>query len=622
MKEPYRQGVANQSDPESCVGSGNTVGEAWTGARAGRVLSSEITRSGRPTLFSEAEGNTEAGDIRKSAAAPAESKTPGMSGNSMRENREAPEASVPDGGADRSGNVGWREPDMNATGESDRCVVPAKQPNKGERFSPAEVVEGRRRAKENTGEAAMCRTQGRESMENGLIRVREAAKQDKEVRFTALLHHVNEELLRASYYALKREAAAGVDGVTWKEYGEGLEGRIRDLQDRVHRGSYRAQPSRRVYIPKPDGRQRPLGIACLEDKIVQQAVRTVLEEIYEQDFLGFSYGFRPGRGAHDALDALTVGIERKKVNWVLDADIQGFFDTIDHEHLLKLIERRVGDPRIHRLLRKWLRAGVSEEGEWSETKVGVPQGAVASPLLANIYLHYVLDQWVVEWRKTRARGDVIVVRYADDVVFGFEHLWEAERFWKELEKRFAEYGLTLHPTKTRLIQFGRFAELNRRERGKGKPETFDFLGFTHRCGRTWKGNRFQVQRTTVKKRLRAKLQQVRDQIARQKHRSIAAVGQWLSRVVQGYYNYHGIPGNMRALRAFRDQVMWTWWRALRRRGQKRPIQWAVMSRLEQQYLPNARILHPYPAERFDAKHPRREPYAVMPLVRICAGGIA
>jgi RNA-directed DNA polymerase len=297
------------------------------------------------------------------------------------------------------------------------------------------------------------------------------------------------------------------------------------------------------------------------------------------------------------------------------------FDTIDHEHLLKIVERRVGDPRILRLLRKWLTAGVSEEGKWTETKVGTPQGAVISPLLANIYLHQVLDQWVAEWRKTRARGDVIVVRYADDVVFGFEHRWEAERFWKELEKRFAEYGLTLHPAKTRLIQFGRFAELNRRQQGKGKPETFDFLGFTHRCGRTRKGNRFQVQRTTVTKRLRAKLQQVREQITRQKHRSIAEVGRWLSRVVQGYFNYHAVPGNIRALRTFRDQVTWTWLRALRRRGQKRPITWAVMSRLEREYLPVARILQPYPAERFNARHPRQEPYAGIPHVRICAGGI-
>jgi group II intron reverse transcriptase/maturase len=349
-------------------------------------------------------------------------------------------------------------------------------------------------------------------------------------------------------------------------------------------------------------------------------VRTVLEQIYEQDFLGFSYGFRPGRGAHDALDALTVGIERKKVNWVLDADIQGFFDAIDHEHLLKLIEHRVGDPRIHRLLRKWLKAGVSEEGKWTESKVGTPQGAVASPLLANIYLHYVLDQWVVEWRKTQTCGDMIMVRYADDVVFGFEHRQEAERFWQELQRRFAEYGLTLHPTKTRLIQFGRFAELNRRERRKGKPETFDFLGFTHRCGRTWKANRFQVQRTTVKKRLRAKLQEVQDQISRKAHRSIAEVGRWLRRVVQGYFNYHAIPGNMRALRTFRDQVTWTWVRALRRRGQKRPITWAKMAEVEKRYLPLTRILHPYPAERFNAKHPRQEPYAGMPHVRICAGG--
>ena len=359
----------------------------------------------------------------------------------------------------------------------------------------------------------------------------------------------------------------------------------------------------------------------MEDKIVQQAVRTVLEQIYEEDFAGFSYGFRPGRGQHEALDALTVGIKRKKVNWVLDADIQGFFDAIEHEGLLQMVERRVADPRIVRLLRKWLKAGVSEDGEWSESKVGTPQGAVISPLLGNIYLHYVLDQWAAEWRRQKARGDMIMVRYADDVVFGFERREEAERFWKELQTRFAENGLTLHPTKTRLIEFGRFAELNRREHGKGKPETFDFLGFTHRCGRTWKGKRFQVQRTTVKKRLRAKLQQVRDRINIQKHRSIAEVGQWLGRVVQGYFNYHAIPGNMRALRIFRRQICWIWFRALRRRGQKRPIRSVQMLRLEQRYLPQTRISHPYPAERFNARHPRQEPYAGNPHVRICAGGV-
>lgn len=510
---------------------------------------------------------------------------------------------------------------MNAPGESDRGVVATKQPNQGAQHAPAEAAEPRPRAKENAGESDTRRTQGRESVCIGLARVREAAKQDKELRFTALLHHVDEALLRSSYLALKQEAAAGVDGVTWQEYGQGLEDRIRDLHDRVHRGSYRAQPSRRVYIPKPDGRQRPLGIASLEDKIVQQAVRTILEQIYEQDFHGFSYGFRPGWGAHDALDALTVAIERKKVNWVLDADIQGFFDTIDHEHLLRLIERRVADPRIHRLLRKWLRAGVSEDGQWSETKVGTPQGAVISPLLANIYLHYVLDQWAAEWRKAHAVGDVIVVRYADDVVFGFQHRKEAERFLEELKGRFGDYGLTLHPTKTRLIEFGRFAESNRKERGEGKPDTFDFLGFTHRCGRTWKGDRFQVQRTTVKERFRKKLKQVRDRLSNQKHRSIAEVGEWLTRVVRGYYNYHAVPGNMRALQAFRKQVCWAWRWALRRRGQRRRITWARMAKLAQRYLPVARILHPYPAERFAARHPRQEPYAVVPHVRICAGGI-
>src|SRR5271157_1363933 len=375
--------------------------------------------------------------IPRDAHHPARSRTPDMPGNSMRENREAPAAPAVREAGGRRENAMSDESFMHAAGESHDCVVPAKAPNK-DRQRLAEGPEGRRSIEENTGEGNPSRTQSREIGSRGLAGVREAAKRDKELRFTALLHHVTEGLLRDSFYALQRQAAPGVDRVTWQQYEQGLEARIKDLHGRVHRGAYRAQPSRRIYIPKPDGRQRPLGIAAVEDKVVQQAVVTVLNAIYEEDFVGFSYGFRPGRGAHDALDALTAGIVWKKVNWILDADVRGFFDHLEHGHLLQFIQRRVGDPRVLRLIQKWLKAGVSEDGEWSETKVGTPQGAVISPLLANIYLHYVLDQWVAEWRRESANGDVILVRYADDFVLGFQHRWEAERFLEQLQGRMAD----------------------------------------------------------------------------------------------------------------------------------------------------------------------------------------
>ena len=362
-------------------------------------------------------------------------------------------------------------------------------------------------------------TQSESGVSQGLQGVRQAAKERKQEKFTALLHHLSVDLLRESFFGLKRQAAPGVDGVTWKEYETGLEDRLIDLHSRVHRGAYRAQPSRRVYIPKADGRQRPLGIASLEDKVVQQAVATILNAVYEVDFKGFSYGFRPGRSPHQALDALNVGICRRRVNWILDADIRGFFDNMSHEWTEKFVQHRVADPRIHRLIHKWLKAGVSEEGEWSETKIGTPQGAVISPLLANVYLHYVFDQWVEAWRKRRAGGEMIVVRYADDLVVGFEHREDAERFLSDFRERLAKFGLDLHPDKTRLIEFGRNAVTNRRKRGEGKPETFDFLGFTHYCGS--KKGRFVVWRKTAGKRMRAKLQQIKQALQRRYARVIA-----------------------------------------------------------------------------------------------------
>jgi group II intron reverse transcriptase/maturase len=447
------------------------------------------------------------------------------------------------------------------------------------------------------------RTQDREIASRGLQGVREAARRDKGLRFTTLLHHVNEKLLVDSFYLLKKQAAPGVDRVTWSEYEEGVEGRIRDLHDRIHRGAYRAQPSRRVYIPKPDGRQRPLGIAAVEDKIVHQAVVEVLNQIYEEDFLGFSYGFRPGRSAHDALDSLTAGIMTKKVNWILDADIKGFFDNIDHEKLMELIELRIADRRIQRLIRKWLTAGVSNDGQWSETKVGTPQGAVISPLLANIYLHYVLDQWVTEWRKVDAKGDVIIVRYADDFVVGFQNRNEAESFLKQLRERMGEYGLELHTEKTRLIEFGRYAEGNRKRSGAGKPETFNFLGFTHICGTIWKSGKYTVKRKTVGKRMAAKLQDIAAKLRGRMNDTIEQTGDWLKQVVRGYYNYHAIPGNLERLYVFRRETARHWLFTLRRRSQRSRWTWERFDTLMNLYLPEPEIIHPYPLSRFHAKYP-------------------
>jgi RNA-directed DNA polymerase len=520
----------------------------------------------------------------------------------MRENRETPLLSGSKQ-PDRLEKAMSNKTSVNGDGESDERVVPTKCANEGE-VGPEECTEGSRSTKGNAEEDHTLRTQSREGVSQGLGGVRQAARRDKKQKFTALLHHVTKDLLRRSYYELKRQAAPGVDGVTWQQYGEGLEERLTDLHERIHRGSYRAQPSRRTYIPKADGRQRPLGIAALEDKVTQQAVVTVLNEIYEEDFLGFSYGFRPGRSQHDALDALTVGLKRKKVNWVLDLDVRGFFDNVSHEWLEKFIEHRIADRRILRLIQKWLRAGVSEEGEWKETKVGTPQGAVVSPLLANIYLHYVFDLWVDQWRRKKAEGDMIVVRYADDAVLGFERRREAEAFLGDLGERMRKFGLELHPEKTRLIEFGRYAGSNRERRGEGKPETFDFLGFTHISGKSRKGDWFVVKRQTVKKRLRNKLRAIRQELRKRWHEPIAETGNWLGTVVRGYFNYHAVPGNFQALRAFRREIARAWLEALRRRSQRSKIRWDQFGPLIDRFLPLPRILHPYPEERFDAKHPR------------------
>src|SRR6516162_4060657 len=494
--------------------------------------------------------------------------------------------------------------DMNAAGESDGRVVPAKCPNKGGSLSPAEGMEGRRPTKENTGQLAASQMQSWGNALAGLHRVREAAKRDKRLRFTALLHHVSVALLVNSFYALKRQAAPGVDGLTWQEYETGLDKRLEDLHSRVHRGAYRALPSKRAYIPKTDGRQRPLGIAALEDKIVQHAVGTVLGQIYEEDFSGFSYGFRPGRSTHDALDALWVGVMRKKVSWVLDADIRDCYGSFSHEWMVKFLQHRIGDRRILRLIKKWLRAGVLEDGKWSETEKGTPQGSVISPLLCNVYLHYVFDLWVQHWRTHRATGEVIVVRYADDSVLGFQYRAEAERFLQEWRERLQKFGLELHPDKTRLIEFGRFAAANRKRRGEGKPETFNFPGFTHICGEAWKNGKFLVLRKTIRKRLLTKLKELKMELRRRRHQPVADLGKWLRSVVQGFFNYHAVPGNLESLKCFRLEVSKRWMRALRRRSQKHRMNWERLASLMDRWLPVPKLLHPYPTLRFDAKHPR------------------
>jgi RNA-directed DNA polymerase len=494
---------------------------------------------------------------------------------------------------------------MHERGKSDNLVVPAKPPNDA---APAakEAVEGRGLAEGNADSPTHPGRSAGQSVLSGVDRVREVARRDKDARFTALLHHVDLSRLWAAYVAINPKAAPGVDQVTWDAYGQDLRANLEDLLRRVHSGGYRASPSRRVYIPKPDGRQRPLGIATLEDKILQRAVVEVLNAVYEEDFAGFSYGFRPGRSPHDALAALAVGITERKVNWILDADVSDFFSRLDHAWLEKFLEHRIADRRVLRLIRKWLAAGVVEDGDWSGTLEGSPQGASVSPLLANVYLHYVFDRWVRQWRKRRARGDMIVVRFADDFVVGFQHLGDARQFLTDLRERFAKFNLELHPDKTRLIEFGRFAEADRRERGLGRPETFDFLGFTHLCGKTRDG-RFWLRRVTIKKRLRAKLKQVKAEIRRRRHLPIPEQGRWLASVVRGHLAYYAVPGNIDAVSAFRDQVRWHWREALRRRSQRHRMTWQRYGRIAERWLPSARIMHPHPSVRFAAMTQGRSP---------------
>jgi RNA-directed DNA polymerase len=492
---------------------------------------------------------------------------------------------------------------MNGRRKSDRPVVVTKPANKAgvtvnDAETPtAEQVERRGLAKGKTPRQNTNRALDRATVQRALGRIRQAAVKDRKVRFTSLMHHIyNLSTLREAYYGLKRDAAPGVDGETWRQHGENLESNLEELSGRLRRGAYRAKPVRRVFITKEDGRQRPLGVTTLEDKLVQRATVTVLNGIYESDFLGFSYGYRPGKNQHNALDALTLGLE-KKVDWVLDGDLSSFFDSLDHEWLIKFIEHRVADQRVVRLIRKWLNAGVLAAGQWTCSEEGTPQGGSASPLLANIYLHYVFDLWVQHWRKTKAKGDVIVVRWADDFVVGFQHQSDATRFHQELAERFAKFQLKLHPEKTRVIEFGRYAAERRKQRGQGKPETFNFLGFTHICGKKRSNGMFTVLRRTMSKRKRAKLKAVKTELRQRLHEPVAEVGKWLRSVVEGHYRYYGVPSNLPSLASFRFHVGRYWYRTLRRRSQKTNITWERMYRLFDRWLPWPTLHHPYPLRR-------------------------
>jgi len=495
---------------------------------------------------------------------------------------------------------------MHEPGKSDSRVVPKKVSNKAWRRA-AEGLEGRRLAERNSPQATTLRTQGRVRVQAALERVRQAAQAKKGVRLTALLHHIYAiETLRAAFYELERDAAPGVDGQTWEEYGQDLEAKLADLSDRVKRGTYRPRPVRRVFIPKRDGKQRPIGVMALEDKIVQRATVSVLNAVYEPEFAGFSYGARPGRNAHQALVALDQAIEKRQVNWVLDADLRDFFGSLEHAWLTRFIEHRIGDKRVVRLIQRWMAAGVLEDGAWTRSETGTPQGGNISPLAANLYLHYVFDLWIQRWRRTAARGEMVVVRYLDDFIIGFQYREDAERCLIALRERLGQFGLTLHAEKTRLLEFGRFAADNRQRRGDKPPETFQFLGFVHACGRTRAG-RFAVRRHTVGQRMRAKLKEVSEELRSRWHAPLPEVGRWLGAVVRGHCQYFGIAGNSHAIKRFRDEVCRLWRRALSRRSQRGEVSWERMHRLIRRWIPPAHIVHPYPSVQFAVMTQGRSP---------------
>jgi len=486
--------------------------------------------------------------------------------------------------------------------KSHSAIVAVKPTNKAG-LPVAEPAEPRAGTKRNAEEQSTHRTLSRARVSQALDRVRQAARLGKKEKLTALFHHLSIDLFREAFIALKRDAAPGVDGLTWRTYEADLEGNLTDLHSRVQRGAYRALPSRRAYIPKADGKQRPLAVAALEDKIVQKATVAVLNCVYEEEFLGFSYGFRPKRGQHDALDALVVGITTRRVNFIFDADVAAFFDSVSKDWLVRFVEHRIGDKRIIRLIRKWLRAGVLEDGVVTVSEVGTGQGSVISPLLANIYMHYVFDLWANRWRRREAQGEVIIVRYADDYVVGFEYESDARRFWDAMRARLGEFALALHPDKTRLIEFGRYAANRRAKAGLGKPETFKFLGFVFICGKSRRG-KFLVHRKSRRDRMRAKLAEVKKELRKRMHQPIPEQGRWLAQVVRGYFAYHAVPTNGLRISAFRHHVIKYWLRTLRRRSQKDRCTWDRITRLADAFLPQPRTLHPLPNVRFAVRHSR------------------
>lgn len=598
-KNPHGEGVASRPDPESCADVREDAREALTGADAGGEIEPRNTSFGSPTPSSDAEGHTTRVATARHESDPRGQRPLACVDTSLtgagrsRAHRSAETERSPR-------EVHGRTTGMHEHGKSDEPVVP-KKPGNEVAQAMEDSVEGRGSTKRNSGEQTMPRTQRRPGMPHALARVREAAREKAKQQFTALLHHVYDvDRLRSAYLAMKRDASAGVDGVTWRQYGESLEGNLRDLSGRLQRGAYRAKPVRRVYIPKADGGQRPLGVPALEDKIVQRAVVEVLNAIYETDFLEFSYGFRPKRSAHDALDAVAVGLMKTRVNWVLDADIRGFFDTLDHGWLVKFLEHRIADRRVVRLIQKWLRAGVLESGMTTRSRTGAVQGGSISPLLANIYLHYVFDLWVQRWRKKEAKGDVVVVRYADDFVIGFERREDAEQMQTMLRDRLAQFGLQMHDSKTRLIEFGRFATEAREKRGERRPETFDFLGFTHICAKTRQGY-FSVERHTARERMTAKLQSLKTELRNRMHHSLDEQGAYVCSVVVGHVRYFGVPFNNQAIAHFRQSAVWLWWRTLRRRGNRQVLPWHRMERYAARWVPPARICQPQPLTRFRAK---------------------
>ena len=487
---------------------------------------------------------------------------------------------------------------MNGMEKSDSVIVAVKSANKGPAV-PAESIEPRTEPKGNLESQSTRRAQHRGSVTQAADRIRQFVQREPRERLTALLHHITVDALRWAFFELKKDAAAGADGMTWGMYEEGLEGRLADLHDRVHSGAYRATPSRRVNIPKPDGGTRPLGVAAIEDKIVQKAVtEIILTPIYEAEFLGFSYGFRPRRGAHNALDALAVGLTQRKINWVVDCDIRAFFDNVSRDWLIRFLEHRIADKRVIRLIIKWLNAGVMEAGEWRDNLRGTPQGSVISPILANIYLHYVLDLWFQKkWRSREVKGDAIIVRYADDFVVGFQHKWDAERFLKAVKERFGSFELELHPDETRLIEFGRFAVKDRRQRGFGRPETFDFLGFTHYCTETRRGQ-FQVGRKPVAKRMSRTLKRIKEALRRRMHENVGDTAKWLGKVLDGWLNYYAVPMSYRYLQRFVLGLKRMWLSILRRRSQKDHFKWARITQLTARHWPTLKIRHPWPDQRF------------------------